>query len=850
MKPNNIKNIILISITLFLVLLTQNDAFAQRMTRVSGKVIDAQTKEPLPFVNIIFVGKSIGTTTDFKGYYSIETQWASNKLKASFIGYNDQIKDVITEKGNVINFELESKSFQLNQVVITAKKKRYRNKENPAVALIRKIVANKKNNRKEKLDYYEYDKYEKVEFDLNNITEDFRKKRVFKKLQFIFDYVDTSAINGKPYLPMFLEETKSKVYYRKSPNTQKEHVSGVKITGFHEYIDNDGISFFVDNIFQGVNIYDNNIPLLTNQFASPISDAAPSIYKFFIIDTVDVNGYDCIHLAFQPRNKADFAFKGNLFVTNDDQYAVIKVEMRVMDEINLNFVKDLLIVQEFDFFNNESWMLTKDEIVVDFNLLRKGTGMFGRKNTSYKDYVFNKKRDNKLYSGLEAVIKKDGWNKRDENFWTETRHSELTENEKGVYKMVDSVQHVPAFKRTMDIIALLVSGYWSFGPIDVGPVNTFYSFNDVEGLRLRIGGQTNKKFNERLKLEGYLLYGFKDERVKYSGAATFSLNKKSLAERPKHTLRAMYQVETNFPGMEMQFVNEDNFLLSFKRGVSDKIIYYKATELEHFKEWGNGISSTFKVKQTEQKPGGSLAFNFDDYSLEKINSSEISAILRFAPNEKFYQGMDYKTPMITKYPIFQLSYTQGVKGLFNADYTYSKFTFDVFKRFYLSRLGYTDVKFEAGKIIGKAPFPLLFVHRANQTFSYQLYSYNMMNFLEFVSDEFVSLSVDHQFNGLIFNRIPLFKRLKLREVISFKGIFGKITDENNPLETAGLMNFPTDIDGNTTTFTLENEPYIEMSVGVANIFKFFRVDLVRRITYLDNPNVSKYGIRARFKFVF
>lgn len=850
MKPNNIKNILITSLTLFIVLLSQNDAFAQRMTRLSGKVIDAHTKEPLPFVNIIFVGKSIGTTTDFKGYYSIETQWASNKIKCSFIGYNDQIKSVVLEKNNVINFELESKSIQLDQVIITAKRKRYRNKGNPAVELIRKVVANKNKNRKEKLDFYEYDKYEKVEFDLNNITEDFMNKKVFKKLQFIFNYVDTSAINGKPYLPMFLEETKSKVYYRKSPKTQKEHISGVKITGFHEYIDNDGISFFIDNIFQGINLYDNNIPLLTNQFISPISDVAPSVYKFHIIDTLEINGYQCINLAFQPRNKADFAFKGNLYVTDDDRYALIKVEMRVMDQINLNFVKDLLIVQEFDYFNDECWMLTKDEIIVDFNLLRKGIGMFGRKNVSYKDYVFNKKRDDKIYSGLEEKIKQEGWNKRDDDFWLEQRHDDLTKQEIGIYEMVDSVQHVPAFKRTMDIIALLVSGYWSFGPIDVGPVNTFYSFNDVEGLRLRLGGQTNRKFSERLRLEGYFLYGFKDKRFKYSGSATWSLSKKALEEKPKHTIKAMYQVETNFPGMEMQFVNEDNFLLSFKRGVSDKIIYYKMAEAEHYKEWGNGISTTFKIKQSEQTPGGSLEFNFDDYSMNKINSSEISAILRFAPNERFYQGMNYKVPIISKYPIFQLSYLQGIKGLFAADYSYSKLTFDVFKRFYLSRLGYTDMKFEAGKVFGKAPFPLLFVHRANQTFSYQLYSYNMMNFLEFVSDEYVSLSLDHQFNGLIFNRIPLFKRLKLREVVSFKGVFGRITDKNNPEKTDGLMNFPTDIDGNTTTFTLENEPYIEMSVGVANIFKFFRVDLVRRLTYVDNPNVSKYGIRARFKFVF
>ena len=849
MKINRLKYIIIASISVFI--FTNTSAIAQGITRVRGKVIDAKTKEPLPFVSIVFVGKNIGTITDYNGAYSIETLWASDEIQASYLGYNSQENGIVIGDNQVINFQLESKSIDLNEFEIKAQKIRYRNKDNLAVDLIRKVIENKDNNRKEKLDYYEYDKYEKVEFDLNNITEEFKNKKALKKFQFVFDYVDTSKVNGKPYLPVFLKETISKIYYRQSPSTEKEYISGTNIVGFKEYLDNEGVSFMVDNLYQDIDINDNNIDLITNQFISPLSSIAPTIYKFHILDTLDVNGYNCINLAFQPRNKLDFAFKGNLYITNDSLYAVIKADMRITEDINLNFVNDLQISQEFENVNNECWILVKDNLIVDFNIGKTGIGMFGKKSNSYNNYKFNQPRNDTVYAGVENSIKDLNYTNRDETFWEENRMSKLSAQEEGIYTMIDSVQNVPAFKRTMDVVMLLVAGYWNLGNLDVGPVSTFYSFNDVEGFRLRVGGRTSDKFSERLRLEGYLLYGFGDERYKYSGSATWSLNKRPIKDNPRHSLMAMYQVETNFPGMEMQFVNEDNFLLSFKRGTADKILYYKMYKLEHYRDWGDGFSTAIGFKHISQEPGGTLRFDYEDHSLSEIVSTELSAIFRFAPNEKYYQGMNYKTPIITKYPIFHLSYTQGIKGFLNADYTYSKLSFNAFKRFYVSPFGYTNFEFEASKIFGSGiPFPLLYVHRANQTYSYQLRSYNLMNFLELVSDEYIAVFVEHHFNGFLFNKIPLFKRLKFREIISFKAINGNLSAKNNPEITPGLMLFPTDLDGNTTTFTLKQDPYIEVSAGIGNILKVFRIDLVKRVTYLNNPGVSDYGIRARFKVDF
>jgi len=822
---------------------------AQKMTRVYGKVIDAQTKEPLPFVNVYFVGKNIGTTTDYNGEYEIETQWASNKLAASYLGYKDLYKPVIKAKSQRIDFYLQPDN-RLDEVVISVKEK-YRNKNNPAVELIKKVVKNKNNNRKEHLNYYQYDKHKKVEFDLSNITESFRKKKIFKDLQFIFQYVDTAKINGKPYLPVFLEETLSTEYYRKNPEDRKEIIKAHKMTGFHDYINEQGVGFITDYLYNDIDIYNGTVFLLSNQFVSPISKIAPVVYKFHIIDTLDVNGHDCIQLAFQPRNKQDFAFKGNLFITNDDRYAVIKVDMRVSHDINLNFVNDLQIVQEFEYIDNKAWMITHDNIVIDFSFGKRRTGMFARKKVTYDHFELDKPIPDKIFDGVDKKIELAESMTRDETYWQQHRLDQLTAQEQHIYQMVDTIKTIPSFRRTMNIIMLVTVGYWNAGNIDIGPVNSFYSFNDVEGFRLRFGGKTSEKFSKTKRIEGYAVYGFGDKRAKFSLKTTFSLNKRPLRRVPKHTFSALIQRETNFPGMQMQFINEDNFLLSFKRGEADKILYYDMAKVEHEKDWGSGFSTKLALKYMVQEPGGNWQFAFDDHVMENITSSEIITTLRFAPNEKFYEGVDYTIPIITKYPIFQLTYLQSFKGFLGSDYEYAKLKFNFFKRFYFGPAGFMNFEVETGKVFGKnIPYTNLFIHRANQTYSYQLRSYNLMNFLEFVSDEYVSLHFEHHFNGFLFNRIPLLKRLKWRAIVSGKGIFGNLTDDNNPEVTPGLMLFTKDVNGVSTTYTLGSKPYAEASVGVGNILKFFRVDLVKRINYLDLPNVSEYGVRARFKLDF
>jgi len=470
-----------------------------------------------------------------------------------------------------------------------------------------------------------------------------------------------------------------------------------------------------------------------------------------------------------------------------------------------------------------------------------------------KDYKINTPQPDTIYTGGTLAVLPQA-EARSEDFWNSQRVDTLVQRRLNIYKNIDTLQTIPSFKRTMDIVTLFFAGYKDFGPFEMGPVNTFYSFNNVEGFRLRLGGRTTPALSKRYYFETYGAYGFKDEKWKYFLSGAYSLNNKSIYSFPQSYIRGSFQRDTKIPGQELQFVQEDNFLLSFKRGENNMMLYNDIYKVEFLRELENHFSYGLTVRKWTQRPAGSLTFNTLENNVvvpqDLINTSEVTVNLRYAPFEKFYQGKVYRTPIIDKYPIFNLRYTAGLKGVMGGQYNYHNFMGSIDKRFYLSVLGYTDVTLEGGYILGKVPFPLLTIHRANQTYAYQLMSYNLMNFLEFVSDHYASVMIDHNFNGFFFNKIPLLKKLKLRELVSFKALYGDLREENDPNKDPSLYQFPKNSAGVSTTQALGHDPYIEGSVGVGNIFKLLRVDAVRRFNYLDNPNVSEWGIRARVKFDF
>jgi len=836
----------------------------QKDIKLEGTITDAETGETLPFATVVYVGNaSVGTTTDFDGFYELSSKWGTDSIEASFVGYEPQRVAIDkSQKSQTINFQLTTNAVTLVAAEVKAERKNYRRRDNPAVTLMKKVIRNKDKNRLEGQAHAEYEKYEKMELAINNITEEYKQKKIFKKFQFLFDYVDTSEVNGKPYLPVYIKETASKVYYQKSPKKEKEYQEGVKVSGLDDYLLTDNLSTLTDYLYQDIDIYNNNILLFGKSFISPLSSAiGNAFYRYYIIDTIQYNGIEVIDLAFLPNNKQDIGFKGNLYITNDSSYAVVKADLGLTKQANINWVNDLQLIQEFTPYE-DFWILNKDEIIADFALLSKSRGFFGSRTVQYRNHVFEKPKDVSVYDGATKVVALSGAKKRTEAFWVTARHAPLSFKEQRIYELVDTLQTVPAFKNTLNIISTLTSGYWQFDKVELGPVGSFYSFNDVEGFRLRIGGGTTTKFNPKLQLEGYAAYGFGDNRLKYAGSLLYSFNN-NYKENPRHYLRASYQHDTNFAGQDLKFVVEDNFFLSFKRGNTSRLLFVDAFKLDYLKETGKDWEFGLNFKREQQSPLGTISFDrFDPENPgvmigTAITTTELEGTIRWAPNEKFVQGHSRRVPIYNQYPVFNLKFAQGFNGVLGGDFDYQRLTLDVFKRFYLSPIGITDVLIEGGKVWGNGiPYFNLLIPRGNQTFAYQDAAFNLMNFLEFTNDAYVSWNIQHFFNGFIFNKIPLFKKLKLREVLTFKGVWGSLRDTNNPNLNPELIQFTRDENGQAETFTLDERPYLEGSVGIANIFKVGRVDLVQRFNYLDNPNVPELfgvkglGIRFQVKFEF
>lgn len=839
-------------------------AFSQKMTTIKGKILDADTKEPMPFVNIAFKGTTIGTDTDFDGNYLLESKWGTAQIEVSYVGYETQVLKVLVGERQTIDIFMKSTSVVLGPVVVKEKKGRYKRRDNPAVELMRKVIDNKDKNRIEASDFYEVDRYEKIQFDINNFDpESLRKRKYFKNYQFILDHIDTSAVNGKPFLPFFIQESSAKLYYRRDPQSYKVHREGMKVTGMKEYVDDKDINDMLQVMYQSVNIYQNDIRLLDLSFVSPLSVSAIGYYRFYITDSLAVyNGIPVTKVSFMPENQQNIAFKGDLYVTRTDSaFAVVKADLGISHKINVNFVQDLKVMQEYAKQPNGVWARTKDVVAMDFSLLKSKTGFYGTRTAMYRGFEFGKPKPEEYYAGTENVIEDPERYNKDQAFWESARHEKLTEKEQGVYQMIDTLQKVPSFKRTMTTLGLLTTGYKAFGPIDVGPVANFYSFNPVEGNRVKLGGETNLKFNRNLAIGGYGAYGFKDEEFKYAASVLYSF-RDDFKANPKHFVRAFYQKEVNLVGQILQLNSPDNFFLSFQRGTRDRMLMNNKLLLEYNLETKSHWTYNLTYTNTKIRPIGTTDLAYTDPELGEAHlsgfaTSEAALQLRFAPNEQYIQGRTYRTQLYNKHPIYILRLGLGMKGVLGGDYSYQSVSFNFIKRFYLSFLGNSRIDFEAGKIWGEGvPYFLLHLPRANQSYLYRSFAFNMMNYQEFVSDEYALLIFEHNFNGFILNKVPLIRKLKWREAFTFKAIYGRLTDNNDPDKHPEYIQFQSDEDGRQINYTLESKPYVETGFGIGNIFKVLRVDAVWRLTHLNNPDVPTmfgkkgFGLRFRFKVEF
>ena len=817
----NIKSII-ITVLIFISL-----SGISQSTKIRGNIIDKDTKEPVAFASIVFKGSSIGTVTDFDGVYFIETRTPTDSISISYLGYRTITLKIKKNSFQTINIELEKQGISLQEVKILPG-------ENPAHQLLRSIIANKKANSPAKLNSYQYEVYNKMEIDVNNIDDDFKNKKVFKHFQFIFDYMDTSVVVGKSFLPVFISETVSDYYYNKNPRREKEVIKASKISG----IENESISQFTGEMYQNVNIYKNYINVFGKSFISPIANFGLIYYKYYLVDSAYLNNKWCYHVTFKPKNKHEPTFSGDFWV-NDTTFAIKKSKIRLTKEANLNFVTDMVDKQEFVFVNN-FWMLKKDELLVDFNVADKTVGFFGRKTTSYKNIVINPEIPDTLYKGLgkEGIVTLDGSQEKTEEYWNNARHDSLSERELNIYHMIDTIQEVPIFNTYLEVVYAIFSGYWDIGKVQLGQYVKTFSYNQVEGNRFRFGAKTDTDFSTKLFLNGYVAYGTLDERFKYHFGVKYIFDTK------RHLWTSFsYKDDVEQLGQSPNSLSTDNFLGSvFKREVDDKLNNVIEYNYKFESEWKFGLSNRIELTHRMLFPLGNVDFMIYEKAIpiaqKNITTFELMLNTRFAYNEKFIEIAKSRTSLGTKFPVLELNLIKGVNNVLGSDYDYHKVYVSYKHHFKINPLGTSRYSFVAGKVFNKLPYPLLEIHAGNQTYWYDDMSFNLMNYYEFISDEFVSFLYTHHFEGFFFNKVPLLKKLKWREVASVKGVVGNLSDLN-----AQYTVFP---DGTNAL----KKPYYEGGVGIENIFTVFRVDALWRMSYLDNPNVSPFGVRVKVKFNF
>lgn len=801
-------------------------------TRVSGKVTDANSGEPLPFTSVGFVDSRITTTTDFDGAFSFDTYYATDSLRVTAVGYRPLTKAVKRDQAQTIDFALQPALADLPEVVVTYT-------ENSAFAILRQVVRNKPANNRAKLAAYEYESYNKVEFDLNNITEDFKKKKLFKEFDFIFDYVDTTT--KKPSLPIFMTETLSDVYYRQDPKTRREVIKGNRVSG----VENESITQFMGDMYQNVNIYENFLVIFGKNFVSPIADGGKAFYDYYLADSAYVGKYWCYKVEFKPKRVQELAFQGWMWI-NDTTYAVKHLEAGIAQGANLNFVQAFSVRQEYDQVQNEVWMLVRDELVVDLNIIKDTgrpnknavQGFYGRRTATYRDFIINQPRAESYYEGVDQVVVEIDPLSLGADYWDTHRHVPLTKKENDIYHMVDTMKTIPRFNTYVDIVSTVISGYYVKGKFELGPYFTTISSNPVEGLRLRLGGRTSNAFSTWVEFEGYSAYGFNDERFKF-GLATRGF----ISKQPRLLYRASYKHDVEQLGQGANAFRNDNILGSvFRRNPNTKLTDVEEWKASLERDWFTGFTNTLMLRYRTLQALGALSYErlaFDPEpvveNVGSIRTAEVSLNTRFAYKEKYVSGEFDRTAIgFNKFPTLELHLAYGAPQLFESDYEYTKAIGRIYKRWQLGPVGWMRTTLEGGKIWGTLPYPLLIIHSGNETYYLDDASYNTMNFFEFLSDRYIQLFAEHHFEGLFFNRVPLLRRLKWREVATFKAVAGDL----DPKHSDALLLLP-------GMYALSNGPFMEVSAGVENIFKLLRFDIVWRLRYNDHPNTSPFALRAK-----
>ena len=863
-------------LTLAVLAMQGNYAVAQT---VSGIVVDAKSGSPLPFVNVYYEGKGVGAATDENGNFSVPYRKGWNILTISSVGFK---KMEIPISGPIENLKvrLEVNSQTIKGVSIKGKRKKYDRKNNPAVELMRKVIAAKKHSDLRRHDYFSYQKYEKRTFALNEFTEKVFDDEHFKKLPFLKERVETCPETGKLILPISVDETFSKRIFKKDGNIDKTIVEGRNSTGLNEFFNTGDIATtMIEDVFTDVDIYDNNIHVLQSEFVSPLSSSSGiSFYRYFIADTLDVDGIRCIEVTFTPNNSQDFGFNGSLYIMADSTYRVHKATMNLPHNNAVNFVSDMYVSQEFETLPTGEQVIVNDNMIVQISVISSFTKFHIKRDTYYSNYSLEEIPDKEFkFLGKERLLA-DAMMK-DNKYWNSVRPEPLTEKESTMDDFLKKMESTKGFKFVLFVAKAFIENFVETSTdrekpskIDIGPINTIFSQNFVDGFRLRMSAQTTANLNPHLFAKGYVAYGFKDHKWKGMGELTYSFNKKAYLPRefPVNNLTVTYQYDDASPSDIFMPTDKDNVFTSFRWTKVNHMNYVQKLRVLYEREWENGLRLTAQVKKESNEATAALFYQPLDGTgtpspdknlhINKFEMADVMIGLRFQPGATYINTKQRRIATNNDSPIFELNHTIGLKNVLGNDYTYNYTEAKVYKRLYLSSWGKIDTYVKGGIQWNKVPFPLLIMPAANLSYIKERETFSLIDNMEFMNDRFVSIMSGWDMNGKILNRIPLIRKLKWREYIGFNMLWGTLTDKNNPFlaKNAGdsrLFYFPGEFrkDG---TFKYQsrvmdkNKPYFEIVAGIHNIFKILHVEYVRRLNYLDNPDIDKWGIRIMLRMTF
>lgn len=850
------------NILILLLLILAQAAGAQTIT---GVVVEESTGDTIPFPSVQYKKEKIATSGNAYGCFSIK-RLNGEKLTFSAVGYQELTILIGPNTPSEMKITLKTDTKQLKGVTVKTKRSKYSRKNNPAVELMKRVIAAKKRTDLANHDYYQFNKYQKITFAINDIKPTELENEKLKKKKWLINQIETCPYNNKLILPLSVDETVTRNIYRKDPKTEKSIIMGQSSSGVNDLIETgDILNNVLKDVFTDVDLYDDQIRLLQYPFTSPIGKDAISFYRFYIVDTVYVDRDKCFHLQFLPNNQQDFGFRGEIWILADSTLHVKRCNLTLPKKSDVNFVDNLQIIQEYTRLPEGDWALTTDDMFVEMSIAKFLTKAIAIRTTRMSDYAFDELPD-KLFKGKTKVLHESNAMMRDEAFWDKYRSVELTKSESSMDAFINNLSQQKAFKYIIFGVRAFIENFVETGSqnhpskVDIGPINTMISSNFIDGVRTRISAQTTANLNPHWFLSGYYARGWDSRKNYYKGELTYSFNKKEYLPRefPKRTLTFTSTYDVCSPSDKFMHTDKDNVFTALKWTKVEKMMFYNRQQLSFEREEEWGFRTTISLKTEENEACGDLFFKpLSMVGMEdamtgqgKFRTTEARIELRYAPGETFINTKQRRLPVNLDAPVFTLSHTTGIKGFLGGDYDYNFTEASIYKRLWLNSWGKIDILAKGGIQWNKVPFPLLIMPAANLSYIISDETFNLINNMEFLNDRYASLDISWDLNGKIFNRIPLLKKLKWREWLGIKCLWGTLTDKNNPTLAANagdgmLMEFP------EGSYIMDSKrPYIELIAGIHNIFKIIHIQYVHRLNYNHLPTATKNGVRLMMRLTF